>query len=92
MKEYSKVIYGKKYTLRKEIIYDLLVDDVWVSSSNSLDHLRGCLFERLLNRLYVISLGRLVVSSRVLECYHNTELFISCFKQEWGNNESPLQQ
>ena len=82
MKEYSKVIYGKKYTIRKGIVYELFVDDVWFRSSNSLDNIRGELFESLLNRLYVISLGRVVVSSRVLECYHNTELFIACFKQE----------
>ena len=85
MKEYSKVIYGKKYTIKKGIVYDLFVDDVWVRSANNLDNIRGELFELLLNRLYVISLGRVVVSSKVLDCYHNTELFISCFKQELEN-------
>lgn len=82
MKEYSKVIYDKKYTIKKGTVYEVFVDDVWVNSSNSLDNIRGEVFELLLNRLYVISLGRVVVSSRVLECYYKTELFIACFKQE----------
>ena len=57
MKEYSKVIYGKKYTLRKGIVYELFVDDVWVKSSNSVDNIRGELFELLLNMLYEVSIG-----------------------------------
>lgn len=82
MKEYSKVIYGKKYTLRKGIVYDLFVDDVWVNSSNSLDNIRGEVFEFLLNRLYEVSLGQVVLKSEIVECYYKTELFIACLKQE----------
>lgn len=82
MKEYSKVIYGKKYTVRKGIVYELFVDDVWVRSSNSLDNIRGELFESLLDRLYEVSLGQVVLKSEIVECYYKTELFITCFKQE----------
>lgn len=82
MKEYSKVIYGKRYTLRKGIVYELFVDDVWVKSSNSVDNIRGELFELLLNRLYEVSLGQVVLKLEVVECYYKVELFIACFKQE----------
>lgn len=82
MKEYSKVLYGKKYTLRDNVAYDLLVDDVWVISSYSLDNIRGDLFENLLNRLYEVSLGQVVLKLEIVECYYKTELFIACFKQE----------
>lgn len=82
MKEYSKILYGKKYTLRDNVAYDLLVDDVWVSSSYSLDNIRGQLFELLLNRLYEVGLGQVVLKLEIIECYYKTELFISCFKQE----------
>lgn len=82
MKEYSKVVYGKKYTIRKGIVYELFVDDVWVNSSNSLDNIRGELFELLLSRLYEVSLGQVVLKLEIIECYYKTELFIACFKQE----------
>ena len=82
MKEYSRVLYGKNYTLRKGVVYDLLVDDVWVNSSNSLDNIRTDLFEALLNRLYEVSLGQVVLRSEIIECYYRTELFMACFKQE----------
>lgn len=82
MKEYSKVIYGKKYTIREDVAYDLLVDDALVRSSYSLDNIRGELFESLLNRLYEVSLGQVVLKSEIIECYYKTELFIACFKQE----------
>ena len=82
MKEYSKVIYGKKYTVRKGIVYELFVDDVWVCSSNSVDNIRGEVFESLLNRLYEISLGQVVLKLEIVECYYKVELFIACFKQE----------
>ena len=82
MKEYSKVIYDKNYTIRKGVVYDLLVDDVWVNSSNSLDNIRAELFESILNRLYEVSLGQVVLRLEIIECYYKTELFISCFKQE----------
>jgi len=85
MKEYSKVIYGKKYTIRKGIVYDLLVDDVWANSSNSLDNIRGELFESLLNRLYEVGLGQVVLKLEIIECYYKIELFIACFKQELEN-------
>lgn len=82
MKEYSKVLYGKNYTLRKGVLYDLFVDDVWVNSSNSLDNIRGELFEALLNRLYDVDAGRVVSKLEIIECYYKTELFIACFNQE----------
>lgn len=82
MKEYSKVIYGKKYTVRKGIVYELFVDDVLVRSSNSLDNIRGELFELLLNRLYEISLGQVVLKLEIIVCYYKVELFIACFKQD----------
>lgn len=82
MKEYSKVIYGKKYTVRKGVAYDLLVDDALVRSSYSLDNIRGALFESLLNRLYEVSLGQVVLKLEIIECYYKVELFITCFKQE----------
>ena len=82
MKEYSKVVYGKKYTIRKGVLYELLVDDVWFNSSNSLDNIRGELFELLLNRLYEVSLGQVVLKLEIIECYYKVELFIACFKQE----------
>lgn len=82
MKEYSKVLYGKKYTIRNGVVYDLIVDDVWVNSSNSLDNIRGELFEALLNRLYDVDAGRVVSKLEIIECYYKTELFIACFKQE----------
>ena len=82
MKEYSKVIYGKKYTIKKGVVYDLFVDNVWVNSSNSVDNIRGELFEVLLNRLYEVSLGQAVLKLEIIECYYKTELFIACFKQE----------
>lgn len=82
MQEYSKVIYGKKYTLRKGIVYELLVDGVWVNSSNSVDNIRGELFELLLNRLYEVSLGQVVLKLEIIECYYKVELFISWFRQE----------
>lgn len=85
MKEYLKVVYGKKYTVRKGVVYDLLVDDVWVNSSNSLDNIRDELFELLLNRLYEVSLGQVVLKLEIIECYYKTELFIACFKQELEN-------
>ena len=66
MKEYSKVLYGKKYTIRKGVVYDLIVDDVWVNSSNSLDNIRGELFEALLNRLYEVSLGQVVLKLELI--------------------------
>ena len=82
MKEYSKVIYGKNYTVREDIAYELFVDDVRVRSSYSLDNIRGELFESLLNRLYEVSLGQVVLKLEIIECYYKTELFIACFKQE----------
>lgn len=82
MKEYSKVVYGKKYTIRKGVVYELFVDGVWVNSSNSVDNIRGELFELLLDRLYEVSLGQVVLKLEIIECYYKTELFISCFKQE----------
>lgn len=82
MKEYSKVIYGKKYTIREGVVYELFVDDVWVNSSNSVDNIRGELFESLLSRLFVVSLGQVVLKSEIVLCYYKTELFIACFKQE----------
>ena len=82
MKEYSKVFYGKKYTLRGDVVYDILVDDALVRSSYSLDNIRGELFELLLNRLYEVSLGHVVLKSEIIECYYKTELFIACFEQE----------
>lgn len=82
MKESSKVIYGKKYTIREGVAYDLLVDDALVRSSYSLDNIRGALFESLLNRLYKVSLGQVMLKSDIIECYYKTELFIACFKQE----------
>ena len=82
MKEYSKVLYGKKYTIRNGVVYDLIVDDAWVNSSNSLDNIRGELFESLLNRLYEFSAGQVVLKLEIIECYYKVELFIACFKQE----------
>lgn len=82
MKEYSRILYGKKYTIREGIAYDLLVDDALVRSSYSLDNIRGAVFESLLNRLYAISLGQVLLKSEIIECYYKTELFIACFKQE----------
>lgn len=82
MKEYSKVIYGKKYTVREDIAYELFVDDVRVRSSYSLDNIRGELFESLLNGLYEVSLGQVVLKLEIIECYYKVELFITCFKQE----------
>lgn len=82
MKEYSKVLYGKKCTIRKGVVYDLIVDDVLVNFSNSLDNIRGELFEALLNRLYEVSAGQMVLKLEIIECYYKTELFIACFKQE----------
>lgn len=82
MKEYSKVIYGKNYTVREDIAYELFVDDVRVRSSYSLDNIRGELFESLLNRLYEVSFGYVVTKLEIIECYYKTELFIACFKQE----------
>ena len=82
MKEYSKVIYGKNYTVREDIAYELFVDDVRVRSSYSLDNIRGELFESLLNRLYEVSLVYVVTKLEIIECYYKTELFIACFKQE----------
>lgn len=85
MKEYSRVLYGKNYTLRDDVVYDILVDDVWILSSNSLDNIRGELFELLLNRLYEVSLGHVVLKSEIIECYYKTEVIMDCFKQElWG--------
>lgn len=82
MKEYSEVIYGKKYTLRKGIVYELFVDDVWVKSSNSVDFIRIELFELLLNMLYEVSLVQVVLKLEIIDCYYKTELFIVCFKQK----------
>lgn len=82
MKQYSKVIYGKKYTITKGVVYDLSGDDVWINSSNSLDNIRGELFEALLNRLYDVDAGRVVSKLEIIECYYKTELFIACFNQE----------
>lgn len=82
MTEYSKVIYGKNYTVREGVVYELFVDGVRVRSSNSLDNIRGELFESLLNRLYEVSLGQVVLKLEIIECYYKTELFIACFKQE----------
>jgi hypothetical protein len=82
MKECSRVLYGKKYTVREDIAYELFVDDVLVRASYSLDNIRGEVFESLLKRLYEVSLGQVVLKSEIIECYYKTELFISCFKQE----------
>lgn len=82
MKEYSRVLYGKNYTVREDIAYELFVDDVRVRSSYSVDNIRGELFESLLNRLYEVSLGQVVLKSEIIECYYKTELFVACFKQE----------
>ena len=75
-------MYGKKYKLRKGVVYELFVDVVWVNSSNSVDNIRGELLELLLNRLYEVSLGQVVLKLEIIECYYKTELFISCLKQE----------
>lgn len=82
MKQYSKVIYGKKYTISKGVVYDLIVDDVWINYSNSLDNIRGELFEALLNGLYTVSAEHAVSKLEIIECYYQVELFIACFKQE----------
>lgn len=82
MKEYSKVIYGKKITIKYDTWFELFVEDEWLSSWRDLDNIRGELFELLLNGLYAVSLGQVVLKSEIIECYYKVELFIACFKQE----------
>ena len=85
MKEYSKVIYGKYLRVQKSedcLLLNLYVDNNWIKSSNSLDNIRGEVFELLLNRLYEVSLGQVVLKSEIIECYYKTELFVACFKQK----------
>ena len=84
MKEFSKVIYSKRITVKKNddsLLLELYVDDEWVRSSNSLDNIRGELFQLLLNRLYEVSLGKVVLKHEILECYYKSELFVACFKE-----------
>lgn len=82
MKEYSKVMYGKKYTIKYDTWFELFVEDEWLSSWRDLDNIRCDLFELLLNLLYEVSLGHVVTKLEIIECYYKTELFIACFKQE----------